>query len=105
MCMEQHFSVEQACEYGPKGAVAIRILRGMVLEHKDRGENEHDGRTWVRLRAEDLKERMPYFTREQLVFVLGKLRDRGVLRTGRWGHPFDRSLWYAFEEEARMLAE
>jgi len=102
--MEHSFSVELATQYGIPVAVFIRHLQFWILKNRASGRHEHEDRTWTYGSAREFAELFPYFTREQVRYVIAKLVAENVIRTGNWNeNKWDKSLWYAFEDEKAFL--
>src|SRR5690242_16193136 len=63
--------------------------------------HERDGRRWIYNSYTDWAAQLPFWTRETVRRVLGRLRARGLVLTGDYNrHGYDRTLWYTIDYAA-----
>jgi hypothetical protein len=102
--MEHSFSVELASQYGVEGAILVRHLQTWIILNKAKGKDLHEGHTWTYGTAEEYARIFPYFSVKQIRRILANLAKQKVIRVSRFNKfPWDRTLWYAFENEREML--
>jgi hypothetical protein len=63
--------------------------------------HERDGRHWIYNSYSDWAAQLPFWSRETVRRVLGRLRARGLVLTGDYNrHGYDRTLWYTIDYAA-----
>jgi hypothetical protein len=98
------FEIEDAMRFGIAEAILIQNLRFWIQHNRANGRHEHDGRTWTFNSAKAFETLFPYMTRDQIKRTLRKLVERDVLLSRTLSkNAWDRTNWYAFEDEAGML--
>jgi hypothetical protein len=104
------FDIEHAKAYGIDEAVFIHSLKWWAEKNRADGKFRHEERSWVRLSARAAQSLFPYWTPRQITRVVRSLSEKGIIRAEiRTGDDFnetayDRTMWYAFEDERRFLA-
>jgi len=103
--MKHSFDVNEAREYGVDAAIIIRHLRFWIIKNKADNKNQHDGRTWTYGSVKSFTEVFVYWSEAQVRQTLKKLLARKVLRKGNYNKTeYDRTTWYAFEDEKTFLS-
>ena len=101
---QHHFDVEVAQEYGINCAILINNFQFWIAKNKAGGRNLNDGRTWTYNSNRALATLFPYFTEKQIRDTLLKLETAGVLVSGNFNKStYDRTKWYAFNDEEQWL--
>lgn len=102
--MEHSFDVDIAKEYGVNEAIVLRHFQFWILHNKANETNFYEGRHWTYNSRKALSEIFPYFSVDQLVRIINKLVDAGILMKGNFNdNKMDRSLWYAFTDKGLEL--
>lgn len=99
------FEAAVAKEYGIPEAILIRNFQFWIIHNRSNEKHFYDGRTWTYNSVRALEELFPYMSRKVIYGALGRLQDKGVLLVGNYNeHPYDRTQWYAFADEARWIS-
>ncbi|MDD5327455.1 MAG: hypothetical protein PHY02_06530 [Phycisphaerae bacterium] len=102
--MEHSFDVEIAKQYGVNAAIVVRHFHFWIKKNKANGKNFHEGRTWTYCSVKALVEIFDYWTPKQVRVVLDGLLRKRVLIKGNYNLTgYDRTSWYAFEDEERFV--
>lgn len=110
--LHHSFDINLAEIYGIKEAIIIHHFQHWIAVNKRLNRNFHEGRTWSYQTFEQIAAHFPYFTKEEVREILYKLctgKSRKskkekyfepVLKKGNFNKTkFDRTTWYAFENE------
>ena len=89
----------------PRLAAAIGLHEALMLQQIHywlcTAGHERDGRRWIYNSYTDWAAQLPFWTRETVRRVLGRLRARGLVLTGDYNrHGYDRTLWYTIDYAA-----
>jgi hypothetical protein len=89
----------------PRLAAAIGVNEAIMLQQIHYwlcvAGHERDGRRWIYNSYSDWTAQIPFWSRETVRRVLGRLRARGLVITGNYNrHGFDRTLWYTIDYAA-----
>ena len=104
--MEHHFEVEAAIKYGVEAAVIIKCLQWWIGKNKANKKHQNNGRTWMYNSVKAFQVIFPYWTPRQIWRTVQKLIDDGIILKGNFSDKKnDRTLWYAFADEAAFLSE
>ena len=102
--LQHGFVVADAERFGVPLAIVIHHHRLWILRNKANHRNFHDGRTWTYNSLPGLSDMLPYFSKYQIERLMKKLVELGVLIKGNYNtRKGDRTLWYAFADEAYFL--
>lgn len=102
--MEYNFDTEVANEYGVNEAIMIKNFQFWILKNKTNDKNYYDGRHWTYNSIKALEMLFPFWSSKQIRTILKHLLDEGVLITGNYNKtPYDRTLWYAFNDEDKWI--
>lgn len=102
--MEHSFDIDHASKYGVKEAILIKLLQYWIQKNKANKKHYHDGKTWTYNTCSALTELLPYWTEKQVRTVIQSLKDQKVIVTGNYNNsPYDRTMWYAFQDESKFL--
>lgn len=102
--MTHVFEVEVAQELGVTEAILITHFQFWIKKNKANNLHEHDGRTWTYNSMKAFEELFPYWSVQTIRTALKHLTEKGVLLTANYNEkPFDRTLWYAFQNEDRWI--
>lgn len=96
------FSVGVAVELGVNAAILLQSIGYWCDKNKANGKHEHDGLYWTYNSTRAWGELYPYIGKSAITAALGKLEERGYIRTGNYNHSaYDRTKWYAITSEGR----
>jgi hypothetical protein len=102
--MNHSFDIEIAQKYGMKAAVLYENFKYWIAKNKANGQNFREGRTWTYNSMRALADLFPYMTVWDVRASLGVLIDAGVLLAAHYNvRGYDRTTWYAFEDEKTAL--
>jgi len=98
---ENHaFNTVFAAMYGVHEAIIIAHFQSWINHNKRLGRNFKDGRTWCYQTRKEIAAWFPYFSEKQVRKITDKLEKLGVLKKGNYNKcGFDKTIWYAFENE------
>lgn len=95
------FAVELAKAHGWKAAVVLKYLAFKLSRSKHTKQN----RTWYYETLESLAKKFPYLKKSTLNDILVRLVTNKVILTNRFNkRGYDRTRWYAFQDEATSTA-
>lgn len=104
--MDHTFDVLVAKEYGINEAIIIRNFQFWIIKNKANKKHFYEGRTWSYNSITAFTEIFPYLTIDQVRYAIDKLVKKEVLLKGNFNEKqYDRTLWYAFVNENKWLAE
>lgn len=107
-----HFDTDHATDYGLPEAVVLYNLAFWIGHNRDNGTHQHDAlingevvtRTWTYNSTRAFAEQFPWWSRDQIRRILKKLVDKEVVIEGNFNTmKMDRTTWYAFVDEEKML--
>jgi hypothetical protein len=89
----------------PRLAAAIGMNEALMLQQIHywlcTAGHERDGRRWIYNSYSDWAAQLPFWSRETVRRILGRLRARGLVLTGDYNrHGYDRTLWYTIDYAA-----
>lgn len=103
MCVHT-FDPEVAAEFGMTEAVLIKNFQFWISHNRRNGHKFLQGRTWTFNSVRALLEAFPYMGKKQLAGALKRLQEKGILIVDNFnGTKYDRTTWYAFQDELRWL--
>lgn len=98
--MNHSFDVDIATRYGLQEAIFIENIRFWVLKNKANKKHFHKGKYWTYNSAKAYAELFPYWSRQQVERIIGKLKEAGVLEVDHFSqNTYDRTNWYTLNEE------
>lgn len=104
MRVSHSFSVELAELYGVECAILIQHFQFWLEQNKALNKNYHENRTWTYQTQREIASIYPYWSEDKVHRLINKLVEFGVLLKGNFNKtPFDRTVWYAFKDEAVFL--
>lgn len=100
-----HFNTDHAVRWGIPAALILERFQTIASHNRTHGRYQYDGRSWVFASAPGLMAHYPYLTESAIRRTLADLCKNGVLRKGQiasefGGNSWDRTMYYAFEDEA-----
>lgn len=99
-----HFDVDHAVAYGVNEAIMISNLAYWINHNRANKKHLHDGRTWTYNSRGAFAELFPFWSERQVRGITESLIKQGVILTNNYNNiPMDRTLWYAFVDEAKFL--
>lgn len=104
--MEHSFNTEIAQKYGIHEAILYNHFLFWITKNKANGKNYHDGRYWTYTSIKALQEIFNYLSEKQIRSAIKKLIDNKILIKANYNsNPYDRTSWYAFNEEPAELSK
>jgi len=101
---EYSFNIEHAIKYGVENAVMIRFFQFWITTNKANNRNNIEGRTWTYNSLDALQKIMPFWSRRQLERILSNLQTENIIIKGNFNKvKIDRTVWYAFKNEADFI--
>ena len=94
------FNVEAAKEIGPTAAAVLHVIAAKVKVAETLGENQADGRAWMRGGQIALCDECPYITPRTMRTVVKTLTDADLVEVGKH---FDRFSCFTLKEKARAI--
>lgn len=106
--MQHGFNVDYARQFGVEEAILIHSFQFWIDHNRANGQHFHDGRTWSYNTLQAFAKQFPYWTTKQVRRAVDSLVRKGVLLKGNYGTEegwsvFNRTVWYAFADEATFL--
>jgi hypothetical protein len=99
------FEVSLAREYSVEEALMIHHFQHWIKINVKLKKNFKDGKTWTYQTLEYIAAHFDYWSRRQVERLINKLVKNKVLRKGNFNStPYDRTVWYCFEDEERFLS-
>ena len=104
--MEHSFDIKIAEKYGIAEAIIYKNLLFWIMKNKSEGRNYHDGKYWSYNTVKSFLELFPYLSYEKIRSAINNLIEKKVLVKGNYNtNKYNRTLWYAFNEEPEELKE
>ena len=102
---EHHsFDIHLAVQYGIEEAIIIHHFQHWIRVNKKLKRNFIEGKTWTYQTREEIAAHFPYFEVEKVRRLCESLVIKKVLLSKHHHkNKFDRTLWYAFENEEKFL--
>jgi hypothetical protein len=102
--MEYSFDIDFAKKYGVDEAIMIKSFQYWIRLNKANKSNFYDGHYWTYNTISALSELFPFWSEKQVRTILQNLLKLNILIKGNYNKfGFDRTIWYAFENEAEFL--
>lgn len=102
--MSFSFDERVACIYGVEEAIMIQHFQYWLRQNKANGNNLHDGKTWCWNSVEAITKYFPFWGPKTVRRVLESLKSKEVIVVSNHNKTsYDRTLWYAFADEAKFL--
>jgi len=99
-----HFNSHVAIKYGVEEAIIINHLVFWIHKNKCDRLNHYDGRTWTYFPVKDLVSLFTFWSIDQIKRIIKRLEQKGAVISGNYNKvKFDRTKWYALENEAEMF--
>ena len=104
--MDHHFNIAIAEKYGIEEAILINHLFYWIKKNEADDHNFFEGRYWTYSSASALSKLFPYIKRATISRKLAKLEEIGIIKRGNFNKSaYDRTMWYAFTDEAMEYLE
>ena len=94
------FNVEAAKEIGPTAAAVLHVIAAKVKAAETLGENQADGRAWMRGGQIALCDECPYIAPRTMRTIIKTLTDADLIEVGKH---FDRFSCFTLKEKAREI--
>lgn len=102
--MNYSFDTEVAKEYGVNAAIMIKNFQFWIIKHRAEEKNFFDGCYWTYNSVRGWSELFSFWSPKQIRTILDNLVEKRVLKKGNYNQtPYDRTLWYAFVDEAKWI--
>ena len=102
--MEYTFDIMIAQKLGVNEAIIIRNIQFWIDKNKANNKHYYDGRYWTYNSISAFCKIFPFWTRDQIRYILKKLTEKEILISGNFNkNPYDKTLWYSLNDE--KLAE
>ena len=102
--MEYSFDIDFAKKYGVDEAIMIKSFQYWIRLNKANKSNFYDGHYWTYNTISALSELFPFWSEKQVRTILQNLLKLNILIKGNYNKlGFDRTIWYAFQNEAEFL--
>ena len=102
--MEYSFDIHFAKKYGVDEAIMIKSFQYWIRLNKANKSNFYDGHYWTYNTISALSELFPFWTEKQVRSILQNLLKLNILIKGNYNKlGFDRTIWYAFQNENDFL--
>ena len=102
--MKFYFECDHAVKYGDREAVMIQHFKYWIEKNKTKRINEHDGRTWTYNSIEAFTKVFTFWSVMQVRRIIDSLVKQAVILKGNYNKAgYDRTTWYAFQDEADFL--
>ena len=102
--MEYTFDIMIAQKLGVNEAIIIRNIQFWIEKNKANNKHYYDGRYWTYNSISAFCQIFPFWTRDQIRYILKKLTEKEILISGSFNkNPYDKTLWYSLNDE--KLAE
>ena len=101
-----YFDIQIANQFGVGQAIIINHLLYWVSNNQVKGRNYHDGKTWTYNAVNEFSKYFTYWSESQIRTILKSLLNQDVIIEGNFNkHKYDRTKWYAFNDEQYWLTE
>lgn len=98
--MEYGFNVIIAEKLGVNEAIMIKNFQFWLEKNKANKKSYYEGRYWTYNSIGAFCEIFPFWSRDQIRYILKKLTDKEILISGNFNkNPYDKTLWYSLNEE------
>lgn len=94
------FDIHLAESFGIECALMIHHFQYWIDKNRRLGKNFRDGRTWMYDTMTEISAHFPYWNEKQVFRIIQKLEEFGIIRKANYNSSkFDKTQWYAFENE------
>lgn len=98
--MEYGFNIIIAEKLGVNEAIMIKNFQFWLEKNKANEKSYYEGRYWTYNSIGAFCKIFPFWSRDQIRYILKKLTDKGILISGNFNkNPYDKTLWYSLNEE------
>lgn len=98
--LEHHFHPDIAKEYGINIAIFLRDIYHWCTTNRNNDENFYEGRWWTYQTMKGLCQRHPYWSKNQVEYIIRTCKEKGLLLSGHFGEDrFNRTCWYALTDK------
>ncbi len=98
--MEYGFNIIIAEKLGVNEAIMIKNFQFWLEKNKANEKSYYEGRYWTYNSIGAFCKIFPFWSRDQIRYILKKLTDKGILISGNFNKsPYDKTLWYSLNEE------
>lgn len=104
--LEHHFHPDIAVKIGVNAAIFLRDIYHWCDMNRKNGKNFYEGRWWTYQTMKGLGSRHPYWSKNQVEYIIKTCKEQGLLLSGHFGEDqFDRTCWYALSDKGLALFE
>ena len=102
--LEHHFPPSVAMECGVNAAIFLRDIYFWCKTNENNNENFFEGRWWTYQTMNGFCNRHPYWTKNQVEYLIRTCKDKGYLLIGHFSdNPMHRTCWYALSDKGQAL--
>lgn len=102
--LHHSFDIDLAAQFGVHEAIIIHHFQHWIRINRDLKRNFKENRTWSYQTRKEIMAHFPYFSEKEIRGVLNRLIDKKILIRRNFNKSkFDRTMWYAFVDEALFL--
>jgi hypothetical protein len=101
----QHvFDIHIAAEYKNVGMAILIAYFQSLFSNLRSNCKRIDGRLWICISIEEIKDDFPYWSREKISRLIKKANKLNILTFGNFNEDkFNKTKWYSFVEEKKFL--
>jgi hypothetical protein len=104
MVQSHTLSVPLAVKYGANESLFLSNICWWIEKNRANNRHFHDGRYWTYNTVASFVELFPYFTANQIQYLIGKLREKNILLVGNFNKiGYDRTNWYSVSDEVMNI--
>ena len=102
--LEHHFPPSVAIECGVNAAIFLRDIYFWCKTNENNNENFFEGRWWTYQTMNGFCNRHPYWTKNQVEYLIRTCKEKGYLLIGHFSdNPMHRTCWYALSDKGQAL--
>jgi uncharacterized phage protein (TIGR02220 family) len=102
--MEYSFDIKLAKELGVYEAIFLKNMQFWIIHNKAHNKHFKNDRTWTYTSLEALIKLFPFWTKDQIYYIVQKLVKKSIILTEKFSkQALNHCNWYAFVDESRFL--
>ena len=102
--LEHHFPPSVAIECGVNAAIFLRDIYFWCKTNENNNANFFEGRWWTYQTMIGFCKRHPYWTKNQVEYLIRTCKEKGYLLIGHFSdNPMHRTCWYALSDYGQAL--
>jgi hypothetical protein len=104
MVQSHILSVPLAVKYGANESLFLSNICWWIEKNRANDRHFHEGRYWTYNSVTGFTELFPYFTANQIQYLIDKLRKKNILQVGNFNKiGYDRTNWYSVSDEVMNI--